>query len=297
MPPVPVADEVPVSTSDAYRWRVKRLIVLVVAIAVVASACSGGTSEPEIVGIRASTDPAVGDERFLFAVSEIGGERRGGPEEEVTLVAASLDAPDDQISADAVFTWIVPEAFGLYRADVAFDRPGIWEIDFEISTGEETQPFLVDVRAEPETVAVGESAPRTVTPTLDDLPIDELTTDPTPMDSLYEMSLDEAFTNGRQSVVIFATPAFCTSAACGPLLQQTKDAAADFEDVNFVHVEVYSGFNDEGFQPDADHLVPAVVDFGLPSEPWIFIVDEDGVVKSRLEGVLGVGELADIINS
>jgi hypothetical protein len=275
----------------------KTIGLLAAVLVVVAVSCSSESSEFEIVGIRASTDPAVGDDRFLFAVSEIGGRRRGSPDESVTIVATSLDTPETKISANADFIWVVPEAIGLYRAGVAFDRPGLWEIDFEISTGERTQPFLVDVQAEPSTVAVGEMAPRTVTPTTDEAPIEDLTTDPAPFLSFYELSLDEAFTNGRQSVVIFATPAYCTSATCGPLLQQTKEAAREFENVNFVHVEVYSGFNEEGFQPDVDHLVPAVVDFGLPSEPWIFVVDQDGVVKSRLEGVLGAGELAEVLNS
>jgi hypothetical protein len=276
---------------------VKRIVVIVVALAVVAAGCSSGAAEPELVGIRASTDTAVGDERFLFAVAEIDGKRRGSPDEDVTLVATSLDAPDVEISADAEFLWVVPNAFGLYRADVPFDRPGLWEIEFDVSTGEETTPFLVDVLPAPTTVATGDPAPLITTPTSSDAPIADLTTDGDPMTSLYEMSLDEAFTNGQQSVVIFATPAYCTSAACGPLLQQTKDAAAMFDDVNFIHVEVYSGFNEEGFQPDVDHLVPAVEAFKLPSEPWIFVIDENGVVKARLEGVVGDGELEEAINS
>jgi hypothetical protein len=274
-----------------------RTMLFLIALSLVLAACSSAPSEPELVGIRASTDTAVGDERFLFAVAEIDGKRRGSPDEQVTLVATSLDAPDVEISADAEFLWVVPDAFGLYRADVRFDRPGLWEIEFDVSTGEETAPFLVDVLPAPTTVATGDVAPLIATPTSNDTPIDDLTTDGNPMLSLYEMSLDEAFTNGQQSVVIFATPAYCTSAACGPLLQQTKDAAAMFEDVNFIHVEVYSGFNEAGFQPDVEHLVPAVEAFKLPSEPWIFVIDENGVVKARLEGVVGDGELEAAINS
>lgn len=275
----------------------KRTVLLLVALALITAACSSSSAEPELVGIRASTDTSVGDERFLFAVSEIDGRRRGSPAEAITLVATSLDAPDVAIETDAEFVWVVPDAFGLYRANLPFDRPGLWEIDFEISTGEQTQPFLVDVLAAPTTVAAGERAPLIATPTSNDVPISDLTTDPDPLSSMYAMSLDEAFSNGRQSVVIFATPAYCTSAACGPLLEQTKDAAAQFDDVDFIHIEVYSGFNEEGFQPDVDHLVPAVEAFKLPSEPWIFVIDENGVVKSRLEGVLSSGELEEVINS
>lgn len=275
----------------------QRPVLFFVALALVSTACSNSVAEPDLVGIRASTDTAVGDERFLFAVAEIDGRRRGSPDETVALVATSLDAPDVELAADADFLWVVPGAFGLYRADVPFDRQGLWEIDLDISTGEEVAPFLVDVLAAPSTVAAGDPAPLIATPTSDDIAITDLTTDPQPLASLYEMSLDDAFKSGQQSVVIFATPAYCTSATCGPLLQQTKDAAVAYDDVNFVHVEVYSGFNEEGFQPDAEHLVPAVEAFMLPSEPWIFVIDDNGVVKARFEGVLDDGELEEAIDS
>ena len=185
-------------------------------------------------------------------------------------------------AADGTTTALAPVAVRAARAARGPDSPTSQPFlggrdEFDVSTGEETVPFLVDVLPVPTTVAAGDVAPLITTPTRSETPIEDLTTDGNPMSSLYEMSLDEAFTNGRQSVVIFATPAYCTSAACGPLLQQTKDAAAMFDDVNFIHVEVYSGFNEAGFQPDVAHLVPAVEAFKLPSEPWIFVVDQDGV--------------------
>ena len=100
-----------------------------------------------------------------------------------------------------------------------------------------------------------------------------------------------------QTGALFATPAFCVSATCGPLVNQTKEIYATTPGVNFVHIEVYEGFNDAAFQPDAEHLVPAVLEFGLPSEPWIFVMDEEGVVIARLEGVLGEGELEALLSS
>ncbi len=273
-----------------------RLLTLLTTVAMLVSACSGASQGETLVGIRASNDPAVGDARFLFAVSEIDGTRRGSPEEKVTLVATSLDAPDVSIDADAVFEWIVEDGVGLYRANIPFDRPGLWEIDFQISTGEQTEPFLVDVSPEPSTVAAGDMAPLVKTPTLSDRPIEELTTDWEPLPALYEMSLDEALTNGRPTVVIFATPAYCTSAACGPLLKQTKAAVQEYPDVDFLHIEVYEGFNEEGFAPDRDHVVEAVKAFRLATEPWVFVVDEGGVVTARFEGVLGADELAEALD-
>ena len=77
---------------------------------------------------------------------------------------------------------------------------------------------------------------------------------------------------------------------------EDKTVTVEYPDVDFVHVEVYGEFNEPGFVPDADHLVPAVVAFGLPTEPWVFVVDEDGMVTGRFDGVLGVGELEGLLS-
>ncbi len=279
----------------------KRIVAAGLAFVFVLASCSSDDQPAQqqsgdvLIGVRASTDSAVGDDRLLFAVNEINGTRRGSPEESVSLVAHSLEAPDNKIEADAIFTWIIPGSIGLYRAYVPFDRAGLWEIDFTISTGEDTEPFLIDIQAEPQTVAIGEPAPRVKTPTLADRQIEELTTDADPLPALYESSLDDLLENGQKTVVLFATPAYCVSATCGPLVNQAKEILATTSDVNFIHIEVYEGFTEEGFAPDVDHLVPAVVEFGLPSEPWIFVMDEDGVVIARIEGVLGDGELEAIL--
>lgn len=273
----------------------RQIVVLVVLLALFAAGCSSSSDADPLVGIRASADPAVGDDRLLFGVHELGGRRRGGPDEFVSIVASPLDAPEVTLEADATYTWIVPDAVGLYLAEVPFDRAGTWQIDFTITTGEATEPFLVDVKAEPTTTAIGELAPRIETPTLPGTPIEDLTTDYDPKNSLYETSLDAALSNGRKTVIIFATPAYCTSAACGPMLSQTKEMSTEYPDVDFLHIEVYGGFNEEGFAPDFDHLVPAVRAFGLQTEPWVFVTDEAGVVTGRFDGVLGDGEVEALL--
>jgi hypothetical protein len=275
----------------------KRLLLLLAALALLASACSSAPEAEPLIGIRASTDPAVGDDRLLFAVHEVGGTRRGGPDETVTLVASPLDAPTVELTSEATYVWIVPDAIGLYLATVPFDRPGTWQIDFAVSTGEPTEPFLIDIREEATTVALGEMAPLVETPTVMTAPLRDLTTDNDPYEAFYETSLDAALSNGTKTVVIFATPAFCTSAACGPMLEQTKTMADEYPEVDFLHVEVYDGFNEPGFEPDVDHLVPAVVAFGLPTEPWVFVMDEQGVVMGRFDGVLGEGEIETLLDS
>ncbi len=273
----------------------RQTFLLLVALALLVASCSSAPEADPLIGIRASSDPAVGDDRLLFAVHELDGRRRGDPDEVVSLIASPLDAPDVTLQAVASYTWVVPDSVGLYLAEVPFDRPGTWQIDFTISTGEATEPFLVDIKAEPTTTAIGELAPRVETPTPPGTPLADLTTDHDPLDSLYDTSLDTALSNGKRTVIIFATPAYCTSAACGPMLSQTKEMSTVYTDVDFLHIEVYGGFNEDGFAPDFDHLVPAVLAFGLQTEPWVFVTDEAGVVTGRFDGVLGEGEVEALL--
>ena len=96
-------------------------------------------------------------------------------------------------------------------------------------------------------------------------------------------------------MVIFATPAWCTSQACGPLLDQTKALVPDYPDVDFVHVEVYEDIQVTSF--DDLVTVGAVAEWGLPSEPWVFVVEADGTVAISLEGVASDQELRAAIES
>jgi len=37
--------------------------------------------------------------------------------------------------------------------------------------------------------------------------------------------------------------------------------------------------------------VAATIEWGLPSEPWIFVVDRDGLVTASFEGIVSEEEL------
>ena len=40
-------------------------------------------------------------------------------------------------------------------------------------------------------------------------------------------------------------------------------------------------------------LVPAVVEWALPAEPWVFVTDANGVVSASFEGAASDAELSD----
>ena len=89
-------------------------------------------------------------------------------------------------------------------------------------------------------------------------------------------------------VVVFATPKFCTSRTCGPVVDVVDAVRRRFRHtaVRFIHVEVYKRNN-----PTLG-LNAFMRQWRLPSEPWIFLVGADGRIKAKLAGPVSVGELA-----
>jgi hypothetical protein len=281
--------------------RTLRAIGVFIALLVTATACSGGgsggTFPDGAFAVRASSDIGLGNERLLIGIGDETGARLGGPDEAVTIEVHPEDDASATQSAEGLWTWIVPNATGLYRATFDFSSPGIWVANVTPAQGDALDPMLFSVAAQPFAPSLGEPAPAAPTPTLDDLPIEELTTDPNPELSFYEVSLPEALESGKPTVLVFSTPAYCQTEACGPLLDHVKDIAPRHPDVSFIHVEVYTGLTDPDFAPDAEHLAPSVGPdwYNLPSEPWVFVIDAEGSVTARFEGVMDPAELDAIL--
>ena len=275
--------------NNRVQWR------LLVGLSLIAAACSGGDAAfPEdSFAIVANLDIGTGESRMLVSIAEPDGGRLGSPDTAVDLSVAPLDDPAATQTVAAVFIWIVEDVVGVYRADFDFDRPGTWEVTVQPENGAALAPAAVNVLEQTISPNIGDRAPIVDTPTLDEFPFSELTTDPEPDSRFYEISLAEALTSDQPTVLVFSTPAYCQTSACGPLLNTVKGVADDFPGVNFIHVEVYTGLTEPDFRPDAAHLAPAAGPdyFNLPTEPWVYVIDESGTVTARFEGVMGVDEL------
>lgn len=254
-----------------------------------------GCSSPEHLAVVANAPGSlgVGEQRISVGYRSETGEDLASPQMEVDLVI-SRDGGDDQ-RVDTEFVWIAEPIRGVYVAHVTFDQAGEWIAVLDPEDGPRTRdtPFFID--AEPSTPEVGEPAPASVTPTLEELDLTELTTDQNPDPGLYEVSVDEAVANGTPALITFATPAYCSTATCGPMLEQVKAlrAAMPDADMDWIQVEVY----DLTQGNPIDHVVPAASEWGLPSEPWIFVVDADGVISARLEGVTSDTELKSVVEA
>jgi hypothetical protein len=137
----------------------------------------------------------------------------------------------------------------------------------------------------------GERAPLIHTPTAEDAggDLSQVTTR-VPPDSQNKVDYAEAL--GKEPIVLlFATPQFCQSRVCGPVVDVAEQAAHEYGDkAAFIHMEIYND-NDP-----AKHPRPQVRRFHLPSEPYLFTIDRHGVVRDAIEGAFGLQLMHDAVD-
>jgi len=137
--------------------------------------------------------------------------------------------------------------------------------------------------------SVGDPAIPSKTPTLASTGGDlaALTTARHPDRALYQVSVAQAIAAHEPFVLAFATPQFCQSRTCGPVVDVVsavrKQPAS--KGIRFIHVEIYKD-NDP-----ANGVNQWVDQWRLPTEPFTFVVDRTGVVRAKFEGAFSAAEL------
>jgi protein SCO1 len=160
------------------------------------------------------------------------------------------------------------------------------------------------------TPAIGSAAPTVHTPTLDDAGGDArvVSTDPIPDQRLYRQSTTDALAANTPFVLVMDSTRFRVTTACGKALVMARYLLDRWPDVTFIHHEpfVYSIVTDtpvlEGTLSDPV-LTPAATAWGLGSDPWsatsmpwIFIVDGNGTVRAKYQGVIGTEDVDVIVS-
>ncbi len=190
---------------------------------------------------------------------------------------------------------------GSYATPVEFATPGDYRLTVMPMGGRVSGKAVIDVSvlADSPIPTIGEAAPMSETKTLDgSTVITDLTTSYEPDNELYRVSVAEAVASGKPSVVVFATPAFCTSPTCGPQVDTVSELRVEHPDAaNYIHVELYD--NPDEIQGDLSRaeLVAAADEWGFTqipdwtNESWVFVLDGDGIVRQRFEGFATLAEL------
>ena len=187
---------------------------------------------------------------------------------------------------------------GGYVAYVDFNEAGLWgaEVTATVDGDERTLTSVqFEVLEDGSTPAVGELAPRSEQRTLRDVDdISEIDSSIPSRPEMHELTIAEAIDSGRPTVVAFATPAFCRTRLCGPFLDSLVDPLFERygDRVTFIHVEPYVA---ERARQGELVPAPAMVEWGLPSDTWLFVIDQEGRVADKFEAIATVEEVEPVL--
>ncbi len=145
------------------------------------------------------------------------------------------------------------------------------------------------VRSRAATPAIGSRAFPSRTPTLVSTGgrLSVLTTRVPPDRALLRYSIAGALAAHDPFVVTFATPRYCVSRTCGPVVDVVDHVRMKYlhTRIRFIHVEIYEG-NNPRRGPNK-----WVREWDLPNEPWTFLVGRDGRIKAKFQGSVSSREL------
>jgi hypothetical protein len=247
----------------------------------------------------------VGQNRFGFGVFTVSREQvvdarvaiyaaPAGGGEAVGPFPARIESLEVKPQFESQTTANDPDAAKVvYVSNLELGRAGNWDVValFRDSGGySATLIPTIEVGSFDRIPAVGEPAPRVHTPTQEDVggDLSEIDTR-SPHDDMHDDDFADVL-GEEPAVLLFATPALCVSRVCGPVVdveQQVKSAVGDA--ASFIHMEVYNDNN------ASEGLRPQLKAFGLPTEPWLFVIDRNGIVRTRIEGAFGVSDLEQAV--
>lgn len=297
---------------------------LTVAVCMMLTACGtqpqARPTENTITPVFAFSEAVVGPNRMPLGIIR-DGSPLNDPNAKVHLRFFRADTQDKQPRAEADATYYgqgLPAA--VYVAYAAFDQPGKWDVEISAQASDMNTPSVsrlrLDVLPQSEAPRVGEQAKPIKTPTVKTVSdSSQLSSGNNPNLALYQISLDDALKSGKPTAILFATPAFCRTAVCSPSATVISSLQKKYGDkVHFIHAEVYKYPFSQAVQQQAEAsrtaqqenrpptaqeraagFSDAMVQWGLPTEPWLYLINAKGIIESRYEGGITVEELDPII--
>jgi hypothetical protein len=161
-----------------------------------------------------------------------------------------------------------------------------------------THEFVVLEPGETPIPQPGDRLPDIATPITGDLMgIDPLCTRPGQPCPFHAISLDAALIAADKPIVLsIATPGFCQTAICGPVIEFLIERAGNRDDLHVIHAEVFlDPHNDPGAFDGTAVQTPIVEAFELPFEPVLLLAAPDGTILRRLEMIYDGSELAEAL--
>lgn len=281
-------------------------------LAVVTAACGGSTAAGgppaaapaaptatpghQLRATIVATQLAVGTDRFPIGVSD-GSTPITDAAVHVRVFTSTGGAVTLKGEADAPYLGDGLEGHGLYVTQFHFDAPGLWQAEIAVRLPDGTQATVEQqfgVRMATQVPMVGQPAPRSHNLTVADVPDVSYIDSGQPPDDMHAISIADAIAQHRSTLVVFATPAFCTSATCGPQVNAVQALEPAYSSrLTFIHVEVYTDIKPD---PAARTLSPTMTEWNLETEPWVFLINPSGNIAAVFEGPTGTNELKQAVD-
>ena len=182
---------------------------------------------------------------------------------------------------------------GLYVAQVSFARPGTWGIEIlahQNGGSREVARTAVTVLDTSHTPAIGSPAPRSRNLIASDVKdLRQIDTSARPEPRLHQIRIADAIEQSKPQLIVFATPQFCISRMCGPVVDIVRALLSAYgKRVAFTHQEIWQDFAEK-------RVFPTVEEWRLITEPWIFVVDGRGIIRAKFEGLVTARELEAVL--
>ncbi len=302
-------------------------------LAVLVAACGGGdlrwdarsldaaAGESELVTQNANSQVGVGETRLAFAVLGPNGlvtgadvtariyrladDREGNPTAstllaEMRLTERALVTNTPHLHSDESVHDHTGVAAAFYTTNTSFNAVGWWGAvldvtsDGETTKGLQTVFFVAERTPEP---MIGEQVPASVQLLVGDVEdIADIDSSQPPNPELHQITIADAISNGRPTLVAFVTPSFCQTQFCGPVMGEVIVPAhtAYGDRVDFVHIEPFDLPTLRG----SNQLipVPATTEWQLLAEPAVFVLDADGIVTAKFEGIMELEEIESALD-
>jgi len=262
---------------------------------------------PQVV----STSVWAGSSPVILSLSDAGG-RLNDTSIRAMVQVTSLDGTPTGPAVEAAVVRPPGVEQVSYVAALDFPQPGRWRLAVTATRAGATLGGSVEVTAlDPgATTAIGSPAPtaRGLPPTSARVGVRAVTTDPAPYLQLSERSTTDALASHTPFVLIVDSVRFRVSPVCGKAVIMARYLIYRWTEVAFIHLEPFrysvvedtpvldGDISDPPLSPVAAAWGIGDPPWGAVTVPWVFVVDGNGIVRAKYQGLLGTDDV-DVILS
>lgn len=243
--------------------------------------------------IVANSELVVGRNRLLVAIVQDG---RPVRDANVTYEIFELRGQEGikRAEAPAVFRSTDGGSRGLYAGWVSFDKSGPWGVGVLANRSGEPPVAVratLQVASQSPTPQIGSAAIPSANRLLTEAQDPAEVCSAVPVCEMHTQRVSDALGLSKPLVVVFATPGYCTSQTCAPVVNEVLKVRAKYlAQASFVHVEIFS-------DPRERTVAQPVLEWRLQSEPWTFVVDRQGAIAERFESITMAEEVEEALSA